>query len=803
MAAHQQDIYSSKLETRPNHCVFSRKYPRWLPWVLVCAATSLWADDADFGKLRIPRVSTPPRIEEFLTMEPSPAWQGKLAKAEQFHQRVPRDGAPVSERTEAYFGYDAKNLYAIYICFDREPQHLRARLSRREDVFDDDFIELMLDTFNDHRHAYAFFVNPLGVQADALWTEGPGTNDSNFDMSFDTVWNSAGRVTDRGYVIWMAIPFRSLRFASSDPQTWGILLARELPTKNEKSFWPHYSQRIQGRLNQAGQATGMEKISPGRNFQLIPYGVFRSFKELDLRDPANPAYTQRAAFGQIGLDAKAVLKDKFVLDATVNPDFSQIESDDPQVTVNQRFEVEFPEKRPFFLENSNYFQTPIQLLFTRRIADPKWGVRLTGKDGPWSVGALVAQTDSPGEAVTPPSSDYAGNPLFGKHALFAIGRVSRDIGTQSSIGLLYADREAGGFYNRVGSVDGRFKLNENWTASVQGVFSATINPDDPYFNLFNTSGRYQAGSAGEVVAQRDGLKLNYFLDYTDRSPNFRILTGFDPQPDLHNLYQRLQYTFRPEGRHLISWGPMFEQFISYDHEGHEIGYGYFPSARVELMGQTFIQVLYAAEMEGLRHQDFDNIPDFQQYRRHTTDITLDSNYFRKFSLHGDFRWGTRINYDAPGILPPFLASRTSGNIQLTVRPTRSLKIDNTYLFFRLHHCPDCTTPLGSLNNHIIRTRVNYQFTKELSFRFIGQYSAVLANPDFTSLATTKNFNADFLITYLVHPSTALYVGYNSNLENIDPTLAPDGSGGVNHLADGRLHNDGRNFFVKASYLFRF
>ncbi len=774
---------------------------------LLCATTLLFADDSDFGKIRIPRVSTPPHIEEFLTMEPSPAWRGKLAKAEQFHQRVPSDGALVSERTEVYFGYDAKNLYAIYICFDSEPQRLRARLSRREDVFDDDFVELMLDTFNDHRHAYAFFANPLGVQADALWTEGPGTIEQNFDMSFDTVWNSAGRVTDHGYVIWMAIPFRSLRFASSDPQTWGILLARELPRKNEKSFWPQYSSRIIGRLNQAGQATGMEKISPGRNFQLIPYGVFRSFKELDLRDPNDLKYTQRAAFGQIGLDAKAVLKDKFVLDVTANPDFSQVESDDPQVTVNQRFEVQFPEKRPFFLENSNYFQTPIQLLFTRRIADPKWGVRLTGKDGPWAVGTLVAGTDSPGEAVSP------GNPLFGQHALFAVGRVSRDIGSQSSIGLLYADREANGFFNRVGSLDGRFKLNENWAANIQGMISATINPDDPNFNLFDTHGQYQAGSAGEVIVQRDGLKLNYFLDYADRSPNFRTLTGFDPQPDIHNVYQRLQYTFRPEGKHLISWGPMFEHYFTYDHEGNEIGSGYFPSVRVELIGQTFLSALYAKEMERLRPQDFDVLKDAgtQKYTRHTTEFSLDTNYFRKVAFHVDYRFGTRVNYDPPGNYFPFLARRTTANATLTFRPNRSLRIDNSYLLFRLHQCPDCTNqqpdllprPSGSLNNHIIRSKWNYQFNKELSFRFIGEYSAVLANPSFTSLQTTKNFNADFLITYLVHPSTAIYVGYNSNLENIDPSLASDGSGGVNHIPSGRLINDGRNFFVKASYLFRF
>jgi uncharacterized protein DUF5916 len=773
---------------------------RWLLPLLVCAGARLFAKSPEFRSIQIPRVDSPPRLEEFLSMEPSPRWKDKLAKVDQLTQRIPSDGAPVSQRTEIYLGYDDKNIYSIFVCFDSEPQKIRARLSRRDDIFDDDTIEIMLDTFHDHRRAYAFIANALGVQADALWTEG-----SDFDPSFDTVWNSAGKLTDRGYVVWIAIPFRSLRFASNDPQSWGILLNRGIPRNNEDTFWPPYSTRIQGRLNQEGTATGLERISPGRNFQLIPYGLFRSFKELDLKDPNHPTYSQRDAFGQLGLDAKVVLKDKFVLDMTANPDFSQIESDQPQVTVNQRFEVFFPEKRPFFLENSNYFNTPINLVFTRRIVDPKWGVRLTGKDGPWSVGMLVADTASPSETVTPPD-----NPLFGKHSLFAIGRVSRDIGSQSSIGVLYADKEVDGFFNRVGSIDGRFKLNQHWVAAVQGAYSATINPSDDFFNLFNTTGTYQAGTAAEFILQRDGRKLNYFLDYTDRSPNFRTLTGFDPQPDIRNPYQRIQYTFRPEGKHLISWGPMYEMYQTFDHEGNRINSGYIPSFKTELIGQTFFTVAFANEMERLRPQDFSVLDHIQKYTRHTTVFLMDTNYFKKFTLHADYRFGTRVNYDPPGNYFPFMASRTSATATITVRPTRSLRIDNTYILFRLREClvcqnpqPDLARPFGSMNDHIIRSKWNYQFNKELSFRFIGQYSSVLANPNFTSLETTKNFNADFLFTYLVHPSTAVYVGYTSNLENIDETPRPDGSGGVHHDPAGRLRNDGRNFFVKASYLFRF
>ncbi len=738
-----------------------------------------------FGQVNIQRVTSPPPLEDFLQMKPSPAWEGKLAKVDRFIQRTPSDGEPTTHRTEAYLGYDEKDLYVIFICFDSEPQKIRARLSHREDVFDDDAVEVMLDTFHDHRRAYAFFSNALGVQADALWTEGQG-----FDPSFDTVFSTDAKLTPEGFVVRFAIPFRSLRFASNDPQTWGILLNRDTKRNNEEAFWPQYSSRITGRLNQEGAATGLENISPGHNFQLIPYGIFRSFRDLDLRDLDHPTFTQRDAFGQIGLDAKAVVKDKFVLDATANPDFSQIESDDPQVTVNQRFEVQFPEKRPFFLENSYYFQTPIPLLFTRRIVDPQWGARLTGKDGPWAVGMLVADDASPGTEVAP------GNPLFGQHAYFAVGRVSRDLGNQSSLGVMFTDREEGPYFNRVGGIDGRFNLNSNWVAAFQGVVSSTLCSDTR--NSVCTLGTDLAGPAAEVTLQRDGRKLNYFMDYADRSDGFRTFTGFDPQPDIHNLYHRVQYSFRPEGKHLISWGPQMEVFHTFDHGGNYLNSGYFPALKAEFVGQTFLNIYYAKEMELLRPRDFSVLTSNQKYVRHTTEVEFKTSLYRPISFQLDYRFGTRINYDAPDGVAPFIAGRTSVNSTLTVRPSRALRVDNTYILFRLHNRLGAP---GSMNNHIIRSKWNYQYTKRLSFRFIGEYNSVLANPAFTFLETTKNFNADFLVTYLVHPSTAIYVGYNSNLENVLLPLRNDVDGDLLH--GGRMRNDGRGLFVKASYLFRF
>ena len=744
---------------------------------LAAAAASAAPETSKFGTIAIPRIDIAPKLEDFVEMKPSPAFEGKLASVSGLIQRVPTDGAPSTQRTDVYLGYDSKNLYAIFVAFDTEPSKIRARLSRREDIFDDDSVEIMLDTFHDHRRAYSFLVNPMGVQADALWTE-----DVGFDFSFDTIWESQAKLTERGYLVWMAIPFRSLRFASNDPQTWGIILNRGLPRSNEDTFWPPYSSRIQGRLNQEGAVTGLSSISPGRNLQFIPYGIFRSFRELDLRDPNRPVFDQRHAYGRLGLDAKSVLKDKFVLDATINPDFSQVESDEPQVTVNQRFEVLFPEKRPFFLENSNYFNTPINLVFTRRIVDPKYGLRLTGKDGPWAVGLLMADDASAGETI--PRSD----PNASKHAYFGIGRVSYDLGRQSNVGAIFTDREFAGSYNRVGGIDGRLTLNTNWVTTFQGVVSSTLNTD----------GTYQAGPAAEVTAQRQGLHFTYNFDYSDRSNGFVTEPGFDPQPDIHNIVQHFQYTFRREGSTLISWAPIFDTYETFDHGGNHLNSGFSPAMQVELKGQTYITLLYAKEMELLRPKDFAVLPANNRYVRHTTEVTVNTNYYRAVSLKMDVRWGTRINYDAPTGQIPILAGRTSVNTTLTVRPSRKLRVDNTYILFRLH---DRMGGVGSMNNHIIRSKLNYQFTRALSFRFIGQYNSLLTNPTFTSLQTAKDFNADFLVTYLLRPSTAIYVGYNTNRENLLNPLAADIDG--NLLRGPHYINDGRNFFVKASYLLRF
>jgi hypothetical protein len=709
-------------------------------------------------------------------MEPAPAVADKLTKVEGFIQRDPKDGQPATQRTVVYLSYDDKKLYVVFVAFDSQPDLIRAHMTRRENIWEDDSVQVVLDSFHDQRRAYAFACNPFGIQRDALYTEGSG-----YDDSFDTLWDSQGKLTGQGYVVWMAIPFRSLRFPPSS-KSWGIILERSIPRANERSYWPQVSSRISGRLNQEGTVDGLERISPGRNIQMIPYGVFRSFRTLNNRDPTHPFFDSKDLEARVGLEAKAVLKDRMVFDLAVNPDFSQVESDQPQVTVNQRFEVFFPEKRQFFLENASYFETPIDLLFTRRIADPLFAARLTGKVGRYAVGVLLADDRSPGQTVLP------SDPRFGGRAHFGAVRVNRDIGKGSTIGVLYTDREFQGEFNRVGGVDARLKLGKNWTTSGQAVVSSTLLQD----------GSYLAGPAYQFNAERNGRKLNMFSEYSDSSAGFLTQTGFFRRRGVRRAVNFFRYQFRPEGKHLISHGPGAFTRALWARDGMRLEEFINVNYLFQLPRQTFFGVFDNVGRDRLRPSDFSALQANRDYPLNHHGVFFESALFKWLSAFGEAGWGTETNF-VPALGPPVASRNNYLFADVTVRPFSRLGIENRYILTRMR---SGTTSASIFNNHIIRSKWNYQFNRELSLRFITQYTMTLANPDLTSLRTTKNLNFDFLFTYLLHPGTAFYAGYNSNLQNFDPALGLDPTGDIIRTP-GLTTNDGRQWFVKLSYLLRF
>jgi hypothetical protein len=726
-----------------------------------------------------------------------------MVRVTQFVQQSPHDGQPVSQPTEAYLGYDNKNLYVVFVCHD-DPSKVRAHETRREQFDGDDDVVIMLDTFHDRRRAYEFEVNPKGIQWDAIYTEQSYADvGGHFDPSFDTLWYSKGKVTSGGYVVWIAIPFRSLRFPSIQEQTWGIVLLREIVRNNEQSFWPRISINEEGRLREAAAAKGIRGISPGRNIQLIPYGLLNSFHTVDDRYPTQAYYQDRALGGTFGLDGKMILNDSLVLDLTANPDFSQVESDEPQVTVNQRYRVYFPEKRPFFMENGDYFRTPIDLFFTRNIVQPEAGIRLTGKTGPYSIGFLAADDRAPGLTAEP------GTDQFKTRSYFTIARVSRDIFNQSSVGLIYTDWEypAVNSFNRIGGVDGRFKFSKQLTAIAQAVTSST-----DYF------GTHFAGPAYKAELDYTSRHWGHTSIYNDISPGFFTQPGFVNRVDLREYRDYTGYLFRPKGGFIQSWGPEMNSRGTWDHTGLRLDTDFNPDIAVFMKRRTHL-FLYPYEEfhERLRPRDFSGLTQSQDFHEHLSGINFYTAPIAQIGMGAQYFWGNSVNFvpnfsvcpAGPTCLKPYLARSDIGEVLATFHPFNQLTIDHTYLFSRLR---TRETNANIFNNHILRSKWNWQFNRELSLRVILQYNATLTQNSpavdatqfpFTYLPTTKNFNTDILVTYLLHPGTAVYVGYNTNQQNLDPTLQIDSfpPGGVRN--GSRMINDGRLFFVKVSYLLRF
>src|SRR6266576_967543 len=473
--------------------------------------------------ITVPRLPRAPALEYFdgqdsLAAERTAAGLGVAVK--DFRQREPGDGTPVSQTTTAYLSYDDANLYVVFVCRD-DSAKVRARIARREEIAADDQVVLYLDTFRDRERAYFFMTNPLGVQLDGTMTEG-----QDDDVSWDAVWQSDGQLTPDGYVVRMTIPFRSLRFPRASVQTWGVALARVIRRGNEEAYWPFITKRVQGLVPQFAELQGLANISPPRNIQVNPYGTVARARVLDKDAAARVTEGDQRA----GFDAKMVLRDAITLDGTVNPDFSQVETDDPQVTVNQRFEVFFPEKRPFFIENSGYFQTPINLFFSRRIVDPGGGVRLTRKAGRWSLGAIAINDREPGRVPAP-------DPLAGSRANVGALRLQHELGEESTIGALVTDREMEGSYARVASLDNRLKLGRTWAATGQVMRS----------DVREVNGTASAGSGVLIDLERDGRNLDYSAQYLDLSPSFESQLGYVPRVGVREVVHQLQLVRRPDG----------------------------------------------------------------------------------------------------------------------------------------------------------------------------------------------------------------------------------------------------------------
>jgi hypothetical protein len=715
----------------------------------------------------VPRLTRAPALEYFegqdghatdSSLAAERAAAGLGVAVSDFRQREPGDGTPVSQATTAYLSYDDANLYVVFVCRD-DPAKVRGRVARREEIAGDDQVVLYLDTFRDRERAYFFMANPLGVQLDGILTEGQDDN-----VSWDAVWQSDGRLTQDGYVVRMTIPFRSLRFPRAPLQTWGVALGRVIRRSNEESYWPFITKRVKGLVPQFAELRGLADISPARNIQLNPYGTLARARFLDKDVPARVTDGDQRA----GLDAKLVLRDALTLDGTVNPDFSQVETDDPQVTINQRFEVFFPEKRPFFIENSGYFQTPVNLFFSRRIVDPGGGVRLTGKAGRWSVGAIAINDREPGRVPAP-------DPLAGSRADVGALRVQHELGDESTIGALVTDRELEGSYARVVSLDTRLKLGRTWAASGQ-VMRSGIRED----------GTESAGSGVLIDIGRDGRFFDYTGTFLALDPGFTAPLGFVERTGIRQTEHKWKFRFRPRDKAVLNYGPEVKVAYVWGPDGRELDREIKAQFQVELVGQTQLQ-LERIEL----FERFENAP----FRPYKTEASFSTEWLKWLAIEATYAWGGDVNHDPATGLSPFLGRAAEAELQLTVRPTPGLRVDQAAIESRL----DTRSGARVFTERQFRTKVNYQFSRFLSLRAIVDYKAEFGDTTLADIEDKRKWGADVLVTYLVNPGTAFYVGYTDRYEN----LAIVGSPPSLFRSRSPDLSVGRQVFVKLSYLWRF
>ena len=701
--------------------------------------------------LKIVRTETAPKVDGILT---EGEWDN-AQKAVLEKQYEPQENAAATERTEVLFLYDKDNLYIAFHAFDSDPTAIRAPVSKRDDIALDDKVEIWLDTFDDRRRTYAFRFNPLGIQEDGIFTDGDFGN-----LNWDGILTSKGSITNDGYVVEVAIPFKTLRYQINKDKRWGMHLFRRIARKQENTTWMPISRNRESFLIQMGSLEGLDGIETSRTLDIIPTVTLsrNGMREVDPTVPFGARFNEVNKL-DIGVTATYAITPNLILSATVNPDFSQVEADVPQVSVNQRFPLFFAEKRPFFLEGAEVFRSfysaAPRIIDTRQIVDPDWGIKLTGKIGKNTIGFLSASDRAPGLRVQQSDDN------FGENAQFNIFRYGRDVFKQSSIGFSLTDRRFAGSVNTVGTFDGRIRFgNDKQLFAYQLSYSKTKDVD----------GTKREGSSIYLVYNYEDRKWDFGTSQSGMARNFRAQTGFIRRTGFLRSYGYIGRTFRPKEK---SWWVKVRPFVvalafrdergnfdeTFVDPGLDLGfarginlYTYFSTTRDNFLGTSYTTRQYVARWSVLS--------------------------FEKISASGVFRTGTGVNFDPSR---PELGDLLENTLNITVKPIN--KLNSEFLWLR----SSLTSRTGGdklFAQDIYRNRTVYQFNRFNAIRSIVDYDTF-----------SRRVGVSLLYGYTPRPNTAIYIGYgDAILDGIDPLNGSQRSG---------LTRESRTFFAKFSYNYRF
>jgi len=723
----------------------------------VAAIAEVPASGSPTRRGRIPRSSGPITIDGTLD---ELAWRDAWTMPLEYEVQ-PGENLPAPVRTEVLVTWDADAVYFAFRAFDPEPAEIRANLTDRDNIGSDDWVAVILDTFNDERRSFDLIVNPLGVQTDMV-----ETMDTNEE--WDAIWDSAGRITDWGWAAELRVPFASLRFQQKEgPQVWGFDAVRSYP----RSVRHHIGLFPRDRSNncylcQAVKLEGFEGAEPGNNLEIAP--TVTSTRSDSMADVPGGSLAEGSPDSEFGLTARWGFTPAMTLSGTYNPDYSQVEADALQLDVNEPFAIFYPEKRPFFLEGTDFFSTPLQVVYTRTMREPAWGAKLTGKQAGNTVGAYVVQDELTNLLF--PGSQGSDTATLEQQNTSAVLRYKRDIGSDLTLGALITDREGDAYYNRLAGFDGEWKPTETDMVRLQLIGSATRYPDATAAEYGQPTGELRDWS-GELLYLHDTRNWDYWAWARDLGDEFRADLGFLPRVDYRLAEVGSGYSWIPDGE---TWYSTLRAEGMLRHVVDQQGDLLYDRAIATLNYEGPLQSHAYAQLDLWR--EVYNGVEFDR-----TDLQIHNcmTPWAPTELWVTFYYGDKIDYDNTR-----LGRRMRVAPGINQRFGRHFSVELSGAWERMREQSQELYTAA-----VARTTLAYQFSTRAFVRAILQYSSYdynLALYDDDPEDFEEGLSTQLLFSYKLNPQSAIYVGYS------------DASQGTQ---DYELTRTDRTFFVKVGYAF--
>ncbi|WP_404343859.1 DUF5916 domain-containing protein [Pseudoalteromonas mariniglutinosa] len=680
------------------------------------------------------------------------------------YQNEPNEKGTPPVKTDAYLYEDGRYLYVGIIAYDPDPSQIRASLRDRDTLWQDDNVALMIDTFNDERTGYEFYVNPLGAQGDMRMTDTDGWVE---DPSWDAIWDSAGQITADGYVVEMRIPFTALRFPKNKRElTWSIALWRNYPREVYYQLSNvGFDRDVKCSFCQFDKITGFANIEPSKNIQLTP--TLTALRN-DTKHTLPSDWQNGDADIEAGLDFRWGVTQDAVVNATINPDFSQVETDSLELDVNTTYSIYYAEKRPFFLDGASYFKSNLfELLYTRTIAEPEIGAKLTGKTGAHSYAVMYA--DDENTSILLPSNQGSGFANLGEKTQATVGRYQVDIGQQGTLGLMATHRENNDYHNTVMSLDGSYWFNQSDSVQYQAVHTDTKN-SSALIDYYDVAEK-QGDQGYKIEFTRDKRDYELVASYEDVGEDYRSDLGYQAKVDYKKaLLGGGQSWYRDASEAITE----YSYYADWDKTWAQNG---------DLLEQEYESyIILKGQMQSSLEVGFIHRNERYNERFYNQNIGYVYGGFRplkdlRFILYGEF--GSKIDY-----------SNEQLGQALTIEPELTWDISDHWQLQLEHSYSRLDNEQGQrvFTANLTDLRVYYKFNMRSMLKLVLQFEDIDRNKNAYYYAVNRinrDYGSQLVYSYKINAQTLFYLGY-ADRGFQDDTLKS-------------IERDQRTFFTKLSY----